>query len=115
MLACQTGSFSAVNSGESGRNGSDKRSVWSGMKLRPAPRGEELRSPSSSEAEEETRAGGGSCSQTPLLRARPRPGPGASRQGPPESGRTVSQSTICGSEPGPQTEHLVQILQTGMG
>lgn len=35
--------FSAVNPGESGRNESDKRSVWFGMKLRPAPQGEELR------------------------------------------------------------------------
>ncbi len=33
----------AINPGESGRNESDKRSVWFGMKLRPAPQGEELR------------------------------------------------------------------------
>lgn len=35
--------FLAVNPGESSRNESDKRSVWFGMKLRPAPQGEELR------------------------------------------------------------------------
>ena len=35
--------FPTVNPGESGRNRSDKRSVWFGMKLRPAPQGEELR------------------------------------------------------------------------
>lgn len=35
--------FPGTDPGESGRNVSDERSVWFGMKLRPAPQGEELR------------------------------------------------------------------------